>query len=103
MPDIDASGRATYEINLGGASNLYRARLPVFARNVVLTSHPLAAQAGLRMLWQGGNAVDAALTASALQCVIEPHNTGIGGDCFALVALRGIALPVDGGRSAGGG
>ena len=36
-------------------------RLPVFARNVVSTSHPLAAQAGLRMLWQGGNAVDAAL------------------------------------------
>jgi len=33
VPDIDASGRATYEINLGGASNLYRARLPVFARS----------------------------------------------------------------------
>ena len=34
------------------------ARIPVFARNVVSTSHPLAAQAGLRMLQQGGNAVD---------------------------------------------
>ncbi|HDR9296005.1 TPA: hypothetical protein QDB27_005480, partial [Burkholderia multivorans] len=33
-------------------------RIPVFARNVVSTSHPLAAQAGLRMLWKGGNAVD---------------------------------------------
>ncbi len=34
-------------------------RIPVFARNVVSTSHPLAAQAGLRMLWKGGNAVAA--------------------------------------------
>ena len=45
-------------------------RLPVFARNVVATSHPLAAQAGLRMIWEGGNAVDAALAAAAVQTIV---------------------------------
>ncbi|WP_175970880.1 gamma-glutamyltransferase family protein [Burkholderia sp. BCC0322] len=60
-------------------------RIPVFARNVVSTSHPLAAQAGLRMLWKGGNAVDAALAAAAAITVVEPVSCGLGGDAFALV------------------
>ncbi|MEA3122429.1 MAG: gamma-glutamyltranspeptidase / glutathione hydrolase, partial [Paraburkholderia sp.] len=61
------------------------ARMPVFARNVVATSHPLAAQAGLRAMWQGGNAVDAAIAAAAVMTVVEPVSNGLGSDAFALV------------------
>ena len=60
-------------------------RIPLFARNVVSTSHPLAAQAGLRMLLKGGNAVDAAIAAAAAIVLVEPVSCGLGGDCFAIV------------------
>jgi gamma-glutamyltranspeptidase/glutathione hydrolase len=67
-------------------TNPYRTlRTPLFARNVVSTSHPLAAQAGIRMLLAGGNAVDAALAAAAMLAVAEPVSNGLGSDAFAIL------------------
>ncbi|MBX3642493.1 MAG: gamma-glutamyltransferase family protein [Rubrivivax sp.] len=60
-------------------------RRPVFARNVVSTSHPLAAQAGLRMLAAGGNAVDAAIAAAAAMTLVEPCSNGLGSDAFCIL------------------
>ena len=69
-------------------------RSPLFARNVVSTSHPLAAQAGLRILAQGGNAVDAAIATAACMTLVEPCSNGLGSDAFAIVwdgtSLQGL-------------
>jgi len=60
-------------------------RMPVLARNAVSTSQPLAAQAGLRMLLKGGNAVDAALATAITLTVVEPTSNGIGSDAFCIL------------------
>jgi len=60
-------------------------RTPLFARNAVATSHPLAAQAGNQILISGGNAVDAAIAAAATLTVVEPVSNGLGSDAFAMV------------------
>src|SRR5262245_44621439 len=64
-------------------------RMPLLAANVVATSQPLAAAAGLAMYLKGGNAADAALATAITLTVVEPCMNGIGGDAFALIWARG--------------
>src|ERR1700728_3823094 len=62
-------------------------RSPVFACDgMAATSPPLASAAAIETLRAGGTAADAAVAAIAALGVLEPHMTGIGGDCFCLVA-----------------
>ncbi|MEM8821828.1 MAG: gamma-glutamyltransferase, partial [Pseudomonadota bacterium] len=69
-------------------------RSAVMADNVVATSHPLAAEAGLSMIRRGGNAADAALATAITLTLVEPTGNGIGSDAFAIIwdgsALHGL-------------
>lgn len=85
------------------ASSFERRRpYPFYAeRGMVAAAHPLSVEAGLFMLRQGGNAIDAAVATGLAAAVVMPEMCGLGGDLFAIVSAKGAPVAVHGsGRSA---
>src|SRR5438128_6075163 len=74
-----AGGRYTPKAYRSGRS------VTMATHGMVATSHPLAAQVGLDILKNGGNAVDAAIATSAAMGLMEPMSCGVGGDLYAMV------------------
>ena len=81
MPNSHTTDPASLDFSQPYASK----RSPVCAANMVATSQPLAAEAGLYALRRGGNAVDAALATAITLTVVEPCSNGVGSDAFAIV------------------
>jgi gamma-glutamyltranspeptidase / glutathione hydrolase len=63
-------------------------RKPILAQNVACTSQPLATQAGLSILADGGSAADAGVATAITLSLVEPVSNGIGSDAFAIVWTR---------------
>lgn len=85
MPDESHASRPSKATRFDWSLPYPSRRQPLFARNAVATSQPLAAQAGVAMLAKGGNAVDAALATAITLTVVEPCSNGLGSDLFAIL------------------